>query len=542
MSSTPEIVQSLINHGARLVARLADGRTALHLAAARGNVDMVKMIMQKSEANEEEEAQKEEARKQAKLAAREGKSEPMDVDSKKAEADSDDSDVEMIDEEDSDEDMHSTTTGSYVKVKEDEKNKTEDVIPEDGDEDDPDVYDVNVLAWDTQCSPLHYAILNGHTEVVKELVQTFGADVLLPIKLLNSYDRSPRGAILTLVLGLNLPLEKAKAMTQTLLEVGASSAQADMKQTTALHYISDQQPEVIETLFQHDEPAAKRAINHLAVTGSSWSPSAQSALMSAILKGNTIGALKLLEAGANDTIEFQAWMKSIESQNESIKNRDSKTNHNNFVKDIEQPIILAVQAELPDLVLNFLARDVNPNTLPKEAQHCLVDDWYTRYNRMYTLLDLVRGKINKFRGWQDERPPSEPDYKLKDDVDYLDGIAPGSYKSFIAQIRLDRARQSDKQAKESFENRLKQYNERKGVAEKKQAIKDLAIKFKNVEKELLSKGAKAFKELYPEKFREKEENRRQSSYPAKEPKEFAIEFDFNVHDLTDETREAYLKL
>jgi hypothetical protein len=40
------------------------------------------------------------------------------------------------------------------------------------------------------------------------------------------YDKSPRGAILTLVLALNLPLEKAKAMVQTLLSLGASSAQA----------------------------------------------------------------------------------------------------------------------------------------------------------------------------------------------------------------------------------------------------------------------------------------------------------------------------
>jgi ankyrin repeat protein len=43
MSSTLEIVQCLIDNGARLVARLVDGRTALHIAAARGEAGMVKV-------------------------------------------------------------------------------------------------------------------------------------------------------------------------------------------------------------------------------------------------------------------------------------------------------------------------------------------------------------------------------------------------------------------------------------------------------------------------------------------------------------------
>jgi ankyrin repeat protein len=146
MSSSPEIVRILIAHGARLVARLADGRTALHLAAARGNVEMVKMILDKSEQNEEEEAAKEDARKQARRAGREGKDEDPLPEAKPTapkEEEEEDSDFEEIeDESDSDgvdEGAHSTTTGSFVKVKEIEK-KAEDFSPEDG-EDEPDVYD-----------------------------------------------------------------------------------------------------------------------------------------------------------------------------------------------------------------------------------------------------------------------------------------------------------------------------------------------------------------------------------------------------------------
>jgi hypothetical protein len=71
MSSTPEVVQSLIDGGARIVARLVDGKTALHLAAMRGDTAMVKALLLKSEANEEMEAEKEEVKKIAERAARE---------------------------------------------------------------------------------------------------------------------------------------------------------------------------------------------------------------------------------------------------------------------------------------------------------------------------------------------------------------------------------------------------------------------------------------------------------------------------------------
>ncbi|KAJ9641385.1 hypothetical protein H2199_005355 [Coniosporium tulheliwenetii] len=109
ISSTPEIVQCLIDHGARLVARLADGRTALHLAAARGNIPMVKSLLEKSEQNEEEEARKEELRKQSKAAA------PKEDNCASPTSEEDD-DVELVDneEETSDDEvaMRSTTTGS----------------------------------------------------------------------------------------------------------------------------------------------------------------------------------------------------------------------------------------------------------------------------------------------------------------------------------------------------------------------------------------------------------------------------------------------
>ncbi|KAJ4286829.1 hypothetical protein N0V90_013081 [Kalmusia sp. IMI 367209] len=533
-SSSPEIVRALIDHGARLVARLADGRTALHLAAARGNVEMVKMIMQKSEENEEEEAKKEDIRKKSRMAARESKEKHQSTTSN-----GDESDMELIDKDegDSDDDARTTTTGSYVKIKEDE-GKNGDLLP-DEDEDDPDVYDVNVLAWDLQASPLHLAILNGHIDVVKELVQSFGADVLLPIKLFNDYDKSPRGAILTLVLSLSLPLDKAKEMTKTLLNLGASSAQADTKQVTALHYISGQEPALLETLIQDDEPAAKRAINHLAITGNIWNPTAQSPLMSAIRQVNALAALKLLETGASPTITFQDWMKSAQSQHSSIAQNDSEQNTKMFNKDVEQPIILAVESELPEVALRLLEMGVDHNVLTRQTQQSLEYSW-NHYN-MESLLDVIRKKISDLRGFKESNVPTEPQIKLKDGVDYLKGIEQGTYKHFIAQTQLARARESDKASMENYENEIKYFNERKKtVKEKEHAVEALAKNFEEVEQVLIGKGAKTFKELHPD-FNLQEQSR-YHSYVSPPPKPFEITFDFLVGDLTDEKRDAYNKL
>lgn len=121
-ASSPDIVEVLVNRGARLVSRLADGRTALHLAASRGGherLEMVRIIMKKSEQNEEEDAAKVDARKKARLAARQKDLESSDMTQNYDETIcSEDGDIEMIDSPGTDGDIQPTITGSYVKVEE----------------------------------------------------------------------------------------------------------------------------------------------------------------------------------------------------------------------------------------------------------------------------------------------------------------------------------------------------------------------------------------------------------------------------------------
>lgn len=73
----------------------------------------------------------------------------------------------MLDEHS--EHIDATTENSMVKV--DRKQILEhESLSGDENKDEPDVYDINVLAWDAPVSALHLAIANGHTGTVKTLV------------------------------------------------------------------------------------------------------------------------------------------------------------------------------------------------------------------------------------------------------------------------------------------------------------------------------------------------------------------------------------
>lgn len=99
--STPDVVQCLVNHGARIVSRLVDGMTALHIAAMRGNTDMVTTLLKRSEANEAEEAEKEDRRKvEQKKRTRQAKEESDEEAEEDVQSDGDsDEDIEDISSE-----------------------------------------------------------------------------------------------------------------------------------------------------------------------------------------------------------------------------------------------------------------------------------------------------------------------------------------------------------------------------------------------------------------------------------------------------------
>ena len=146
--STPRIVQHLVDNGARLIARLADGKTSLHLAAMRGGpqgLEMVRILLRRSEANEEAELERDSsAAKQTEGGHPLGSAENDG-------SDGDDDSVQNI--RTSADANDAITEGSFVKVNENANEKEVEPLEYESAEG-PDIYNVNVYSWDAQVTAL----------------------------------------------------------------------------------------------------------------------------------------------------------------------------------------------------------------------------------------------------------------------------------------------------------------------------------------------------------------------------------------------------
>ncbi|KAF8453305.1 hypothetical protein BGX38DRAFT_1259120, partial [Terfezia claveryi] len=478
-----DVFKALIDGGARMIARLQDGRTALHIAAARGQNDFVNVLLRKSEANEEEKLEKEDKLRIPTECATE--------------------EVDVSDSEDyaASKDCEKTSAGhSFVKVKRKEKEASDDSLAEENPEE-PDILDVNALDWYFGMAPLHHAILVGseNQEVVLEtLVSSFGADVLLPIKLKPNPGMEPK-LILTLTLPLTLPTkDKVTSVLSTLLRIGASCAQANsVNNATALHYavalnraypvgMSDISPaEVLDVILRVDGPAARGVMNNLASNTPDWCGKSthanlvESPLMTAISLSDKLAVLKLLQNGASSTASYQDYL--------SLRGR----------KPLQR-------------IGCFGSTEVTKDT------------WLSSDNNLI----------------------SEP-IQLSEEVDasFYEQYPPCSYKRFYAQLT---AKLYNKQLKANnlvkVENHAKKQQGREAL---KRDVEAAISYFECVEKHLISKGARSYYELYPEEAA-KAISQEQPYVAQKEwkleEKPWDGDFKFVMSDLDDDKKEAYLKL
>ncbi|KAI1776724.1 ankyrin [Hypoxylon cercidicola] len=567
ISSTPQIVKCLVDHGARLIARLADGRTALHLAAARGDIEMVKILLEKSTSNEEEEEEKQDQRRKARQTpCRDDQVDELkktDVAESGNESDDDDSEADMLTDttsEDGD-DAKSAMTGSFVKVSKDET-EDKDAMVLDDDHNEPDFYKIDVVAWDSKCSPLHLAILGGHCEVVKLLCQEFGADVLLPVKFGDGSYSNPNTAILTLVLALALPVDKAVRMAETLLSLGATSSQADANNITAFHrYVQSGQHKLIESLWENDKIGLKAAINHVAINGNFYKSTSTTPLMTAIDNGDPILVLKLLEAGAKPDIDFDSWLKSARVSFEN-KLRDYEPNKKRFIDTVEQPLIVAIRSLQPSSAIGLLERGADPNTLTSVSHNFIRSELSRRYNKGQAALDVVRDLLREFhqtkRALPGSNEPPEPGrrpgfYSTEmhsylehpsepfGTTEFLGKFEEGTYQHWLVSTDIEEEFDDYKRDLEQFEEQKTKNASLKGLPEKLQAIEDMISQLEGVEKALEAKDAKTFKQQYPD-IPDTEQSKSSSS-KNDSPSPYSLEFKFiNTTDVTDARKAAYVKL
>ncbi|KIJ65131.1 hypothetical protein HYDPIDRAFT_153095 [Hydnomerulius pinastri MD-312] len=259
LSGAVEAAVILIDAGARMTARLADGRAALHLAAGLGQTSTVRKILERSALNAE----------QAKLAAEKGEG-------------------ETVSESGGEESRQTSEPGLFADA-------VDLGAPEEDEEDTPDVVDLNVADWDLAFTPLAYAILSGSVSTTEEMLAA-GAD---PKEILRS-GRTRRPALLPLSLTRFIADDSAACdMARLLIKNGVSSSALTTPESggTVFHQtVSAKRVKLVETLLQCD-PNARIALNFPRIT-SPWGGIACSPLATSVDANDPAMATLLLAHGA----------------------------------------------------------------------------------------------------------------------------------------------------------------------------------------------------------------------------------------------------
>ncbi|KAL8731242.1 MAG: hypothetical protein Q9181_004356 [Wetmoreana brouardii] len=537
----PEVLRCLVDHGARIVSRLVDGMTALHIAAAQGSNDMVTTLLEKSEANEAEEGEKKDRKKVEKSGRPQSTTAQDDVEMDDDDGDGDeDSDDEMQDT--SSEDDVAMTEGSFVKVA-NKKRADEDALDGD-DESEPDIYDVNVLAWDTPVSPLHLAILSGHTEVIKTLIGRFGADALLPIKIVNEYNRSPKHAIMTMVLAARLSYLDSLEITRELLAHGASSAQADVEKISALHYlVAKKKVDLLKACISDDGAAAKSAMDHIVPERTYYKPRTDNPLTTAIKSGNAELVDSLLDAGAKPVISLDDYASACKAVKEQMRYYIDRVEDVSkpWRESVTQPILLAAENDMPEIVLKLVDAGADVNTLDNDAQGSIANIEENKGKHLHgkSVLDAVTSKIGDLeksisRKLELPQPPC-----LQEDGYYLKGTKPGTYTQWHRSKSVEMARNIVKEWGESRVKQLREENDRPGQERRLAALRALKARYIDLQKQLQKRGAKPLEQLHPEASRRKHDD--DGKADASKEKPFAPKVTFSV-SASDEVLNGYVQL
>jgi ankyrin repeat protein len=258
-----EIACDLIDNGARISSRLADGRTALHVAARLDLSAVVRRLIERSLINAENAKEDKNSKSNKEGNAENERSDGV---GKKEAAKKDDADDGGDDE--GDDDDRSQEDWSFVdrppKTKQicgSEGGRNDAVIPED-ESGVPDVLDINLTDWDLSWPPLFHAIASGSLSVIDELLAA-GADVKTPFKFVVEYQQH---AFHPLTLAILIDDDdRACEVIERLLTAGATSTATDEDMLSIFHrFVCSGRSALVSRLLRAD-PNSKAAINFPAV-------------------------------------------------------------------------------------------------------------------------------------------------------------------------------------------------------------------------------------------------------------------------------------
>lgn len=344
---------------------------------------------------------------------------------------------------------------------------------------------------------------------------------------------------LTLVLALALPHQKAKSMAETLLSLGATSAQGDTHGFTAFHrYIQFNDESMVDLLCDNDATGVGAALNTVSFSHFS-NDAAESPIQAAVESGNMSLTRKLLARGAAVEIGFELWLKSAKKFYKQYLNAYDY-NKGIHTTTTRQPLILALSSTNPSIAIELIERGADVNVLTTAAYDRLKNTY--RRTTGESALDVVRSNLVKLRGYKREgSQPKLPETALPAGMNrFLEQFRPGSYAHRMVERDIKAIWTKHDRRVRLHDEEQTWVTSRVGIQEKEELIKSLIDTLEKVEKLMLEKGAKTFKELHPE-------IQETAPFRTIPPETFTSTYNYDftfglVNDLTEPRRAAYMRL
>ncbi|KAI0708741.1 hypothetical protein C8T65DRAFT_535541, partial [Cerioporus squamosus] len=469
LSKEVDIACDLIDAGARMTSRVVDGRTALHLAAQLDLPQVVRKLLERSAVNAEKAQEEEEAAERAEEQKKD--EDGMDVDDDEGEGEDDQ-------EEDEDEDEDRDSSEDDWSSEDDDTKKGDEAngqIPED-EEDVPDVFDVNVPDWDYALTPLQYAVIFGSLGAIDELIAG-GADATLMTKAEGWWTKPYHPPTLTAV---TRDSTVAAEVIKKLVAAGATSSQADDDLFTIFHrVVCSAQPELVDAFLRHD-PKAKAVIDSPLVSNQLLMTHP---IVSALAKNDFATVAVLLAHGAKVTFTEEDF-----SRARDLRKNVMRTGELRWRLLINWPVETAIY-NTSDALQLLLDLGADYNIGIRQAYHPIGNQ-----NSKLTFLDAVRGMSATIKkDLTDIRTKAD----IENDMEKFKELAeqPGwqgaHWTEVIKLIREGEGKRADGAPMLLGHNA--------GVQEKMKKNLGLSLDFLTKAEELLiSRGAKTWKELYPD--------------------------------------------
>lgn len=258
LCNAKDIAFDLVDAGARMTARLVDGRSSLHLAIQHDQVTVVRKLLEKSAQNQEAVDKDFEEALDDNMEKRSDGERPSSEDDWSSE---DDGVMEVDDEEQADGGDEEEGERKPSKDKEDAEQAPDgDAIPDDN-TDEPDIFDLYAADWDFGLTPLGYAVIFASIPILEDLIAA-GVDVKKPTqnKTLNAYP-------LTLTL-LRPDEDEACKIAERLILAGATSSPADTQFRTIFYRIVVAKKVKLASTILRFDPNASAVVNFPSI---SWS-------------------------------------------------------------------------------------------------------------------------------------------------------------------------------------------------------------------------------------------------------------------------------